>query len=106
MALNTTVLSALMVSKLEEKFPRGFNKIQRDEIEKFTEAFASAIISHFTDDAQITVNTAVTTTTPVSPSTSLQRIPAVVIQGTPTDGPASTVNLAGTGTGTGTATIS
>lgn len=106
MPLNTTVLSDLMVTKLEEQFPRGFNKIQREEIEKFTVALADAVISHFTANAQVTVNTNVTTTTPVTTETSLQRIPASVLVGTPTDGPASTVNLAGTGTGTGTGTLS
>lgn len=100
MALNSTVLSNLFVANLESKFPKGFNKTQRNEIEKFTEAFAEAIIEHFTTEAQITVST--TVTTPVTPSTSLQRIPASVIVGTPTDGPVSTVNLSGTGTGTAT----
>lgn len=96
MSLNADTLSDLLVTQLEDKFPRGFNKLQRDEIRKFTDALAEAIVSHFVNNAQITV----TTTSPISPSTSLQRLPATLTTGTPTDGPAVTVNLAGTGTGT------
>lgn len=106
MALDTTTLGNLMLTKLEGQFPKGFNKYQREEILKFSIAMADAIIEHFTNEAEVTVTTTVSTTTPVTTGTSLQRLPTTIIAGEPTVGPASTVNLAGTGTGSGTGTLS
>ena len=68
--------------------PENARKQIASSMGPFCEALATAIVTHFTENAEINLTIATT-------DSGLQRIPYPPTVGTPTDGPASDVTLSG-----------
>jgi hypothetical protein len=99
MPLSSDGLRDLLITKFEKEFGKTPKK-GRKSMERMATAIAEAIVTHFVENAKITVTVDATVTVPTS-SSGLQRLPATFVANADTLGPATAKTLSGTGTGTG-----